>query len=352
MSTTKRGRPAASEKTSSKAAKKAEISEMETSSTGDTSDQGQELFKLLITTKVQTLRPPEGRIFIAQRDDKVIDVWKGLIRHNFLSVPVLQKTKQKYYGSLDLVDIVNFIVEHFGDVVLKKTEDFWKLVDEEEFFRNTKVRDIMKYPLNRRNPFQALPVDYSLMTAAEFLARERGLHRIAIVDDSRKLMGWVSQSRIVSFLHENMDKLGDKRNKTLGSNQKLFHEVFSIDSQAQTIDGFKMLLSKNVMGIGVVAHDSGKLIGNLSVKDLKGISSEGGLFWRLYEPVSVFLDKLKNEFKLIPQNVITAKAEDNIEHVINLMTEHKIHRVYIVDNEEKPIGIVTIKDLLLEMITV
>ena len=49
----------------------------------------------LTKLKAEQIPISDGRIFTAQRTDKVVDVWKGLIQHNFLSVPVLQKTKHK-----------------------------------------------------------------------------------------------------------------------------------------------------------------------------------------------------------------------------------------------------------------
>jgi len=51
-----------------------------------------------------------------------VDVWKGLVRHHFLSVPVLQKKGNKYYGFLDIADIVNYVVDSFGKTTLESSE--------------------------------------------------------------------------------------------------------------------------------------------------------------------------------------------------------------------------------------
>jgi hypothetical protein len=100
--------------------------------------------RLLLSTKVDVVRPPENKIFVAQRTDKVTDVWKGLVAHNFLSVPVLQKTKSKYYGFVDMYDIVKFVVDFFGETnELKDSQDWIKMAENSEEFNKKTVNDIM-----------------------------------------------------------------------------------------------------------------------------------------------------------------------------------------------------------------
>jgi len=70
--------------------------------------------KQMTLIKANEVPLKEGKIFVCQRTDRVTDVWKGLIQHNFLSVPVVSFKKGKYYGFLDLADIVRFAVETFG----------------------------------------------------------------------------------------------------------------------------------------------------------------------------------------------------------------------------------------------
>jgi len=128
-----------------------------------------------------------------------------------------------------------------------------------------------------------------------------------------------------------------------------------------------------VTGVAVV-DDTGKLKGNLSLRDLKAMSTDGRFFWRLYQTVDNYLTKLKKEVKgkLVPlllewswsytpsfdyrlegqrpKRVQSCKASDTLEHAINLLADHSIHRVYVVDDAKKPIGVVTLKDVLCEIL--
>jgi len=311
--------------------------------------------RLLLNTKADFVRPPENRIFVAQRTDKVADVWKGLATHNFLSVPVLQKTKSKYYGFVDIYDIVKFVVDFFGETEsLKNTDDWMKLVDSSEEFKKKTVNDIMRYPLNTRNPFYPIHTGYSLLHAVEILAREKGLHRIPVIDQERKLITVITQTHLVDILYKNLDILGEKRNKPVGQMENYLEQVFTIHEEATAMDAFKMMVEKNVSGLAVIDNE-GKLTSNISMKDLKAMSTDTRLFWRLYQTVHNFLLKVRKENNETggdrPRSVIVIKPLDTLETVIKKLNEYKIHRLFIVDDHRKPVGVISLKDVLAEIIS-
>jgi len=304
----------------------------------------------LLCTKVDSIRPPDNRIFVAQRTDKITEVWKGLVAHNFLSVPVLQKTKNKYYGFIDVYDIVKFVVESFDVEKLKDSEDWIKLVESSEEFKQKTVDDIMRYPLTKRNPFYPLHSGYSVLAAVEIMAREKGLHRIPIVAEDRKLITVVTQSQLVQILHKNLDIIGDKKNKPVGQMDQYLEKVFTIHEEAVAMDAFKMMVEKNVGGLAVVDKD-GKLTSNISLQDLKAMSNDARLYWRLYQTVHNFLLKVRKEnIGDRPKTIVSVKAQDTLETVIKKLNDTGIHRIYIVDDHKKPLGVITLKDVLAEII--
>ena len=102
--------------------------------------------RLLITTKADLVRPIDNKVFVANRTDNIVEVWKGLVNHNFLSCPVIQKTKNRYYGFIDLWDIVKYVVDFFStgnEQLLRSSEDWINLVTAHEEFMNKTVNDLM-----------------------------------------------------------------------------------------------------------------------------------------------------------------------------------------------------------------
>ncbi|KAL6077474.1 CBS domain containing protein, variant 2 [Balamuthia mandrillaris] len=330
----------------------------------------------LLYTRADQLRVPENRVFVAERTDKVVDVFKGLIKHNFLSVPVLMKTGHKYYGFLDMGDIVQYVCDHFGAHRLSSSEDFWNLVAEEEAFQEKTVNDIMKGPRTLRNPFHPIKSDYSLLYAIEALAKDPQLHRLTVIDDNRRIMNLLTQSQVVEFLQKNLNLIGSKKDKPLNLVTALPREVFSIKMSQQAIEAFQLMESevsifhtslflrtlltsinfdlKGVSGVAVVDDETGKLMSALSLRDLKAITEDGRLFWRLFQKANNFIRHLKADLRSAderPRSVVFCKMDNTLGDVINMCAEHKIHRVFIVDDEKKPISVVSLKDVLLELIS-
>jgi len=86
--------------------------------------------------------------------------------------------------------------------------------------------------------------------------------------------------------------------------------------------------------------------------DLKAISSDARMFWRLFQTVKNFLAKLRDEpGPHRPRITVNAHPNDTYESVIRKLAEHKIHRLFVVDESKKPVGVIGLKDSLLELIS-
>jgi len=263
----------------------------------------------------------------------------------------LQKTGRKWYGFLDMGDIVSYVTETFGGSQLSTTQDFWTLFSKEEQFRNITVKDVMKSPLTRRNPFHPIKGGYSLLYAIEALAKERNLYRVAVIDDDRQLLNLITDSQVLTFLHENIDKIGPKVDRPV-SEMNVLREVVRIKESQPAVEAFNLMVKEAISGVAVV-DDKGHLVGNLSVRDLKVMAPDGGLFWRLYGSAKNFLDKLHQEYAGSgrPSSVQTCTVNDTLKHIINKLAANRIHRLYVVDDKNVPIGVVSLRDVLLEVVS-
>lgn len=306
----------------------------------------------MLHTPVETLKPVSNVILVAQRTDLLTEVWKGLVRNNFLSCPVLQQTKKKYYGFVDIHDIVDFITKKFDANKLETAKDFWSLMEADKEFLNTTVNAVIQNPILKRNPYHPVTTGYSLLSAVELLAREPGLHRVPVVDSERQLKSLLTQSQVVDFVVSNIHLLGDIRAKPVMEIESGKKEVLSVKPTISAIEAFKFMATHQITGVAVV-DDSGRLIDVLTLKDLKAISTDGQMFWRLYQTVEVFLKKVREETPNKPDRPLFCLPTQSFEHVVRTISNNRIHRVFIVDSQEsmKPIGIISMKDVLKEIIS-
>jgi len=309
-----------------------------------------EFVRRLVNLNVEYLDDlPDHRLYVTHRDTKITEVFQGLIHHNFLSVPVVQKNAHKYLGFLDMVDIVRYIVSHFGKQRLSTSEDFWLLIEQENNFQKKTVQDLMIHPLSVRNPFVPVKQGSSLFHAFEILGKEPNVHRVPILDEDRILLNIITESQAVKFIHKNLPLLGAKGKMRVDEMTGLSKQVFTIGTYEDAIIAFDRMIQHKVSGLGVV-DVTGKLVDNISVRDLKAISSDCRLFWRLYQTVGNFLQKIKTE-KSRPHSIITCKESDTLEDVITRLVYHNIHRLFVVDEEKKPVSVVSLRDVIRELIT-
>jgi CBS domain-containing protein len=311
---------------------------------------------LLANTKVESIWTRESKIFFAMRNDTVRDVFKGLIQHNFSSCPVLQKTKNKWYGFLDIANIVKFIVQHFGEPTLSgENTNIMTLLEETENFKDIQVNDLMKNPLGILTPYHPIYVGYSLFSAYEVMARSN-LHRLAVVDSRRALVSVITQSQLVELTFRNIALLGAKRSKLVKNMPYNLHEVYHVKPNDLALRAFSLMSEKNVSGVAVIDED-GSLVDQISMRDLKAMAPDGRLFWRLYKSVHEYLENVKHsrtdpQAGARPRQVITVTPDDTLETVLGLLVMNRIHRVYIVESKSnmKPLGLITLRDVMLEAI--
>jgi len=321
----------------------------------NTNANGEAFLLFIINKRVETVFTRECRIFFATREDLVTDVFKGLIAHNFLSCPVLQKTKGKWFAFIDMADIVRFIVQNFGEADLKSTNDVLELMSNTEFFRTQKVNKMIKYPQAIRSPYHPVPTGYSLFSAFECMAREKGLHRIPIVDENRKLVSVLTQSQLVHFAWQNIDMLGGKRLMTVKDMAyHLQNEVITVKMEDTAMHAFTVMVDKHVSGVAVVG-EGGKLVDQLSLRDLKASAPDGRFFWHLYRPVSEYLEHCKTKGQAFerPAAVVYCTHDHTLEQVMQMIVQNRIHRVFVVDSEinKKPVSVITLRDILYAIIT-
>jgi len=106
-------------------------------------------------------------------------------------------------------------------------------------------------------------------------------------------------------------------------------------------DVVRLLFDNRIKGLAVVDND-GKLIGSLSASDIASIQPKD-VSAKLFE---TNLSTLFDIHTLSRRNPILCTEDSPLTQVVNTMYNHKIQRVYITDSSSRPIGIITINDIL------
>ena len=136
------------------------------------------------------------------------------------------------------------------------------------------------------------------------------------------------------------------------------HDVLTVLPTTPLSQAIQILVDRQISGLPVV-NDAGKLVGVISESDL--IWREKGLD---QPPYIMFLDSViylqnpakhdRDLHKVLGQTVgevmtshaISITADATIPTAARIMHEKKIHRLPVVDTEDRPIGIITQGDIV------
>jgi len=167
-----------------------------------------------------------------------------------------------------------------------------------------------------------------------------GVHRVLISTGAPGAEGLVSQTDIVRFLHAHKAELPDE----LLASPLLPHKgtPVTMSSDQRALVGFRKMVVMDRSSVGIV-DDAGVLVGNLSLSDLRGINKSN--FASLADPVLDFLASRAEAHT--PRPLIKAAPETSLGDVIDLLVAEKVHRVWLVDEAGKPLGQLSMSDVLL-----
>jgi CBS domain-containing protein len=104
----------------------------------------------------------------------------------------------------------------------------------------------------------------------------------------------------------------------------------------ERLDRVAKLMWDHDIGVVPVVDDDGQLVGIVTDRD----ACMAAMIQR--EPLHALPVSIA-----MTRHVVTCRGEDSDEHVATLMIKHKIRRVPVVDDDQRPVGMVSINDLAL-----
>jgi CBS domain-containing protein len=294
---------------------------------------------LLRNTKVSSILE-QGRLLVkAQYFEEVADLLKKMSDAKILSAVVVDPDpKVGVVGFVDVLDLMVYVIDiadQSGRDITK--ESMANLKWEGQCFVRQNIGSLVN--VSRANPLYKISADASLEDAVQLMAAE--VHRLAVLDESTPshyISNIISQSDIVNFI-ASRGWGGSKMSKRINEAGLAPLGVATVLESNNVIAVLRYMRDYKIGGVGVV-DSFGRLVANFSATDLLGLTADK--FSMLALPVKEFLLRIHGGIK---EPVVTTSA-DTIATLMNKFVEHKIHRVYIVDNQMIPIGVISMTDIM------
>ena len=298
-----------------------------------------------------------------------------LWENNIMGAPVYDAKTKTYVGMFDVRDILSCVTAAHREFLAMggshKPGADTRLPHEVELHHKTQ-RELMAKALQHikisthppspgavtvsylaaRNPMVPFHTkDTSLLEICKILA-ERSKHRVPITDSSSGspvCTGIISQSGLVAFISSKCPP-GSLDEKMVDAGISYRKEVVKIKDDATAADAFELLDSHRLSGIAVVDED-GKLIGNTSARDIKNAVMDAGRTGMDMDILSYLAHVRQSQFDKKDKYPSCHVHEDaTVGHVVHLLAKTGFHRVFVVDENMKPVGVVSFADIIKYML--
>jgi len=275
----------------------------------------------------------KGDIIAVNLDAKLPDVIRLFRQHNILGAPVYDSIQTSFVGIIDTFEIVRFTaLGCYQDKIYH--DDLFREME----FPNKTVSEVIARS-DRCRTLSVFQEEDTLFRVMSTLTKEKRV-LVRKQDHSYKLL---SQSDIIAHLHANKADwkgLGIR----ISEMENLLHPydkpVVSIGANDRAIEGFLKISDANVPAVAIV-DEFGGIVGNLSASDLRGIDED--TINSIFLPAMKFLKLLSGSKSTQP---ICCSIDEELTGITSKLAETKVHRVWVVNWEGKPRGVISLTDVI------
>jgi CBS domain-containing protein len=336
----------------------------------------------VLTTEFQSPFHPQNIVFVFNTST-VLETLKTLDDNNILSLPVYDPKTNNFTGMIDILDLLAYVTNKMNTITLQQPELQMRVTEE---LLSQRVEVLMG--ISERNYWITTREDAPLYTLFDTLSH-RDLHRILITDfDQKRVKGIATQSNLVRWLRANWEKLeldlsssttGPRPEQPTGGERTTGAPTTSMASgckwelprvesfanmtnlivfpkTAKLFEAFRNMYENKISAVPVVDPNLGNQLwntGTLSASDLRGmVVDPKNIISMMNMSIEEYLNKIqsaKKKPKLLEREKPKqwrCKPQDTMFDVVNKLTQSGVHRLWVVDLEDRPIGVVSLCDVI------
>ncbi|KAK5808109.1 the adenylate sensor from Amp activated protein kinase complexed with Amp [Linnemannia elongata] len=264
-----------------------------------------------------------------------------LMQYGIVSAPLWDSTKRKFAGMLTATDFINLIQFYYSH------SSYSVASREMELFQISQLRDVEKViGVPPPELFSLHPLQ-SLYDACHLLVESRA-HRLPLVDvDSETgeemIVSVLTQYRILKFIAMNVSR--NAHEKTLRqplSELKIgiYTDLAVADLSTPVIEVIDMFVKRKISSVPIV-DEEGVVLNVYETVDVMTLV-KAGVYRDLDLCVAEALLRRPEDFS----GVHTCTLNDSLSSIFGTIRKSQVHRLIVVDSENKLKGIVSLSDIM------
>jgi CBS domain-containing protein len=215
--------------------------------------------------------------------------------------------------------------------------------------RHFKVRDVMT-----PNP-QYVTEDERLRSVVEIMI-QGGFNGVPVVDEEKRPLGMITQGDLISrgqlpirlglFVEFTKDRRDDYFNNQTQNTAKeiMSSPVITVSADCDLTQAVDLMLHHKLKRLPVV-DDAGKLTGVLARLDVFRTVMSQTPDLQTFSKHHVIVRNIRTVREIMEHDMETVAPDTPIETLVKIVDLHAVHRVAVVDEEGKLVGLISDKDL-------
>eukprot|EP01132_Coremiostelium_polycephalum_P007396 gene7396-9088_t len=304
----------------------------------------EDYIRIFSQTAIADCVSKEQKLIGVKKMASVEELLMVLYNHSLSSVPVIDTEigKGRVIGFVDTNDVLALLVKLCEKI---ESPDFdLRLLS--IAFLHTTVSNIMD--LSKKDEFTVVLEEQSLMEILKLYAK--GVHRVALLSVFSDIEDIVSQSNVIRFLSDNLSVLGPLETVSIGDLLPYLVQKESVVvsyGDELVIHSLRKMHQNHVTAVPILNRTNLEITGTLSINDLNGLKEDN--IDILLKTTNEFLGcKMNHQIeqnKNKPSHPVILKLDNTFRDAIQMLAQYKIHRIWVVDDFNRPISIVSLTDV-------
>ncbi|KAI1317049.1 cell separation during budding [Mortierella claussenii] len=279
----------------------------------------------------------------------VEDACEVLFKRGISSAPVYDAQRKAYVGMFDYSDLMTYILlalKKMDVPVEDQTMSMQDLIQKTSTSQNVPVK--LASDLSGKDPFCTVMAETRLGAVVTDFGT--GIHRVAVMDSTGKMVGILSQSSTLDYLMRHLSEFSQLQpvmQQTLQQTGLSGSKVLSVNGEAQVLEAL-IIMSKHSVSSLAVLDDQGVLLGNISMTDIQHIMKDLRTSW-LWLSCFQFVSKVRMsrgvETGEDQYPVLDVNSKSTFGYTLSKLQATKVHRLWVVNDLGLVVGVVSLTDV-------
>ncbi|XP_067229650.1 5'-AMP-activated protein kinase subunit gamma-1 isoform X1 [Chanodichthys erythropterus] len=294
------------------------------------------------------LVPTSSKLVVFDTSLQVKKAFFALVSNGVRAAPLWDSKKQCFVGMLTITDFINILHRYYKSPLVQIYEleehkiETWREVYLQDSFKplvsispNASLYDAVSSLLKHK--IHRLPVIDPLTGNTLYILTHKRIlkflklfkHRVPVYDDAH-IISQISEIPKPAFLSQTLEEL----------NIGTFHNIAVVHADTPLYSALGIFVDQRVSALPVV-DENGRVVDIYSKFDVINLAAE-----KTYNNLDITVTKALQHRSQYFEGVLTCRASETLEAIINRLVEAEVHRLVIVDEQEVVKGIVSLSDIL------